>query len=146
MERRVSRRECPNQPLVLDVKTVFVCTFSSWVLMIEVLRRRDVFDDLISCRVIESSWGAVTSSRADASIPVPMIESMLYEGRRIRWLEILLVMRGFCSARRMFLTFHSIIKSLLLKLLCTFARLCQGTLLQPLWLNFLSHPPSTLQI
>ena len=34
------------------------------------------------------------------------------------------------------LTFRSIIKYLLLKLLCTLARLCEGTPLQPLILDF----------
>ena len=140
MEWWVSRRVCPDQPLPLDVKNVLVRTLSSSVLMIEVRQCRGVFDDLRYCWVIDSSRGAVTYSRADTFIPVPMIEGLLYEGRHIRWLEILLVMRGFRAARRMFLTFHSIIKSSLLKLLCTLARLCEGTPLQPVRLDFLSHP------
>ena len=49
----------------------------------------------------------------------------------------------------MFLTFRSIIKYLLLKLLCTLARLCEGIHLQPLRLDFFginspSHPCSQL--
>ena len=37
-------------------------------------------------------------------------------------------------------------KCSILELLCTLARLCEGTPLQPLRLDFLSHPRSTLQI
>ena len=44
------------------------------------------------------------------------------------------------------LTFCFNIKSSLLKLLCTLARLCEETPLQPLRLNFLPHPHSTLRI
>ena len=44
------------------------------------------------------------------------------------------------------LTFRFDIKSSLFKSLCTLARLCEGTPLQPLRLKFLSHPRSTLQI
>ena len=42
-------------------------------------------------------------------------------------------------------TFCFNIKSSLLKLLCTLARLCEGTPIQPLRLDFLSHPRSTLR-
>ena len=63
----------PSQPLLLDFKTVMVYTFSLSVFMIEFLRHRDVFGDLQYCLVRESSRGAVTSVRADTSIPVPMI-------------------------------------------------------------------------
>ena len=83
MEWWVSRRVCPDQPLPLDVKNVLVRTLSSSVLMIEVRQCRGVFDDLRYCWVIDSSRGAVTYSRADTFILVPMIEGLLYDGRDV---------------------------------------------------------------
>ena len=50
------------------------------------------------------------------------------------------------QCRKQYHTFRLNIKSSLLKLLCTLARLCEGTPFQPLRLNFLSHPRSTLRI
>ena len=89
MERRV----IPIQPFPLDVNTVLMSTYSLSALMIEFKRRRDVFDDLRYCWVLESSWGEFTSSRADTYIPVSMIwRSVAWRYRCIQWLDILLFM------------------------------------------------------